>query len=89
MIYAKRLPGIYELKRLSRSVGDYPVSRDELLAAALKGNFSAEVIDIVSQFADDLLFKTPTDFIAQAEGLAMLLQEEREMPPEILHSPQD
>lgn len=89
MTYTKQLPSVHDFLQLSHQVDGYPVSRDELIWTAQESSFGSEMVDFLSQFSHDVIFRNPADFVNQSEELAILIYDEREMPPETLHSQQD
>ena len=89
MSYMKQLPHISDLIRLSKLVTHYPCRRDELMRFATMGEFGDDVCEFLLLFPADHVFSSPVDFISQADEVELLINEERDMPPEVLHSPQD
>lgn len=89
MIYYKPLPHIDNVRWLAKLSGPYPATRQEILEAAEDWNFSDNTIEFLRLFPADEVFKNQLDFLTRCEELELLIREERNMPAEVLRSPQD
>ena len=88
-IYISQLPRIEDLIKVSRLVRFFPARRDDLIRVARRIDSPEEVIAFLLRFPSDMVFDSRADFMIECEELEMLISEERETPPENLHSPQE
>ncbi len=87
MNYTKLLPEPKDLKRLSDSLDDFPLSVRRTIVAAIAGGYKNEVIDFLKLFHGE--FESRADFYTRTSELVMLIKEERRQPEEKVLSPQD
>lgn len=88
-MYDKILPGTKNLLWLSKLARPFPASATKLVQTASKWNLSRNTIDFVSLFPSDVTFASGDDFLTRCEELRLMIREERAMPVEKLHNPQD
>lgn len=89
MMYTKSLPRIDNILWLAKLARPFPTTAGEILTIAKKWNFSQSTIDFLKSFPKDEEFKNIEDFTTRSEELELMIREEREMPKEVLRSPQD
>lgn len=89
MVYTKQLPKADNLSRLAESAGPFPITAGNLAQKAKSMKFNKSMQDFLRQFPDDEVFESRADFVLRSEELEMLFREERDMPNEVLRSPQD
>jgi hypothetical protein len=83
MKYTKKLPPVRYILSLAQD-STFPASGSELLRTAMTWGFPRSVIEFVSLFPKDEIFKSRTEFETRSEELEMLINEERSMPKELL-----
>jgi len=89
MIYTKPLPSKVKLRRLVKLVGPFPASARRIVDVAHHFGFGRDIISFLHLFHPNDIFRNRTDFMTRCEEMEILLEEERQMPPERLLSPQD
>lgn len=87
MNYTKPLPEAEELKELSESVSDFPISTNRLLQIAEASPHSNELVNFLRLFHGE--FESRADLYARATELIFLIKEENRQPEEQVLSPQD
>jgi hypothetical protein len=87
MNYTKSLPEVEDLRRLSGSLNDFPISVHRTVAVAIASGYKNEVIDFLKLFQGS--FESRADFYARTTELVMLIKEEKRQPEETVLSSQD
>lgn len=87
LTYSPPLP--FNFVALSYIAEDYPITRDELVWTAQEAVLGESMVHFLRRFGSDRVFASPDDFVASAEDLEALEQQQKESPLEYLRSPQD
>lgn len=88
MKYNKQLPPVRNLLTIAKDAR-FPASRQEVEDIARSWGFTRVMTDFLDLFPADEIFESKVDFMTRCEELEMFINQEREMPKEILRSPQD
>ena len=88
MRYGRTFPSEQQLIRLVRIV-PFPATREEMVAAAIRGGFGPSLVLFLRLFDPDDKFENAVDFINRCEEVKLFLQEEAHTPKELLRSPQE
>lgn len=87
MNYTKPLPELKDLRRLSNTLDNFPLSIRRAVAAAIASGHKNELIDFLKLFHGN--FESRADFYARTSELVMLIKEEQRQPEEGILSRQD
>ncbi len=88
-MYTAKLPGMDRLGRLVRLAGPFPATARRIAFYAKHFGFGRDVITFLHLFRPGEIFASRADFINRSNDLAIFISQAREMPKEILSSPQD
>lgn len=88
MVYAKQLPPMRQLRKISQQAS-FPATRAEFEEVAQRMELPRSVMDFLKLFPADETFESRVEFVARCEELEILITQIREAPQEILHSQQD
>lgn len=87
MNYAKPLPKLKDIRRLSQAIDVFPVSTRRSIGIAEALGYGKEVTGFLKLFRGE--FESRADFYARTSELVMLIREERRQPKEGILSRQD
>jgi len=88
-MYTKQLPNMKTIQQVAKLAGPFPTSARMIVFYAKHFGLDHDVTDFLHQFHPDEMFQSRADFITRCDELELMIQEEREMPKEVLRSPQD
>lgn len=73
-------PKLKDLRKLSRSINDYPVNIDTVIDSAYKLKSNGDMIAFLELFIDEgkTTFDSRRELFERTSELAMIIQEERE-----------
>ena len=89
MTYIKQLPRLDNLRRLAQLAGPFPITARMIIFYAQNHGLDDNLIDLLCLFHPAEVFQSRADFITRCNELELIIKEWREMPKEVLRSPQD
>ena len=89
MTYVEPLPSLSKLKKLVDWDGPFPATSYRVITNAQRYGFDESVIRFLQLFPGDEVFRSRNDFLQRCQNLETIIRSERDMPRELLRSPQD
>ena len=87
-MYAYDLPDMDKITRLAKLVNPFPATARRIAKFAKHYGFSRDVLDFLHYFHPREKFESRADFVTRCDEMELFIREEREMPIELLRSPQ-
>ncbi len=89
MTYNKPLPSMRSLKQLALCDGPFPMKGYRLASGAERCGFGRDMQAFLQLFPHDATFRSRDDFLKRCQDIETIIRSERDMPAEVLRSPQD
>jgi len=78
MKYDKQLPPVRDLLQLAKSVR-FPITREMFTQAALQQSADQTMLDFLTLYPTDEVFKSKVDFMTRSEELELLITQQYRM----------